>query len=237
MSSSDKDKIDNALLKNENLAGLAAPDTALSNLGMTTVGKAVAKAVDAAAGRAALGAQAADVTLTALAGLATGADQLPYSNGLDSFAQTPLTSFARSLLDDVSGSAALVTLGLPYETGTFTPVVSGSTTAGTGTYTTQLGRYTRIGNRVFYTVNIVWSGHTGTGTLRISLPLTSNAIASNNPISSILSSGLTFTNTPVGITPTASSLILVRENKPGAAMADIPIQATGTVIISGVYEV
>ena len=31
-----------------------------------------------------------------------------------------------------------------YDEGTFTPVVEGSSTAGTATYTSQVGRYTRI---------------------------------------------------------------------------------------------
>jgi hypothetical protein len=35
-----------------------------------------------------------------------------------------------------------------YETGTWTPVVSGSTTAGSATYTIQQGVYTKIGNVV-----------------------------------------------------------------------------------------
>ena len=46
----------NMLSKSGNLAGLAAPDTALNNLGLTAVGKAVAKAIDAAAARIAIGA-------------------------------------------------------------------------------------------------------------------------------------------------------------------------------------
>lgn len=51
-----------------------------------------------------------DATLSALAGLATGADQLPYSTGTDTFSQTPLTAFARSLLDDATSNTALTTL-------------------------------------------------------------------------------------------------------------------------------
>lgn len=57
-------------------------------------------------------AQPIDATLTALAGLVTGADQLPYSTGADVFAQTPLTAFSRTLLDDTNASAAQTTLAI-----------------------------------------------------------------------------------------------------------------------------
>ena len=58
-----------------------------------------------------VGAQPADATLTALAGLETGADKLAYSTGTDTFSQTTLTSFARTLLDDIDESTARITLG------------------------------------------------------------------------------------------------------------------------------
>ena len=72
-----------------------------------------------------VGAQPSDATLTALAGLATGANQLPYSTGTDTFAQTPLSAFARTLLDDADEATARATLGVsgssidPSPTGSF----------------------------------------------------------------------------------------------------------------------
>lgn len=55
-----------------------------------------------------------------------------------------------------------------YQEGTFTPVATGSGVSGAGTYTSQIGRYTRIGRLVFFAIDIAWSAHTGTLTLTIS---------------------------------------------------------------------
>ena len=112
MSSSDKDKIDNALLKNDNLAGLAAPDTALSNLGVSTFIKTLLDDADAVTARATLGAQASDATLAALAGVTTAADKLIYATAHDVFTTTSITPFARTLIDDVDADAMRTTLGI-----------------------------------------------------------------------------------------------------------------------------
>jgi hypothetical protein len=66
-----------------------------------------------------------------------------------------------------------------YEEGTFTPTAFGATAAGTTTYASQTGSYTKVGDTVHVDIYISWSAMTGTGDLRIGgLPFTSSS-ASN----------------------------------------------------------
>jgi hypothetical protein len=54
-----------------------------------------------------------------------------------------------------------------YEEGAWTPVLIGLVTAGAGTYTSQDGKYTKVGNLVTFQMTLTWSAHTGTGTMQI----------------------------------------------------------------------
>lgn len=73
------------------------------------------------------GAQPFDATLTALAGLATAADRLPYFTGPDAAALTPLSAFMRTLLDDGDQATALSTLGAAAASHSHTGLLSGLT--------------------------------------------------------------------------------------------------------------
>ncbi len=78
--------------------------------------------------------------------------------GID-FSATPGTGTSELLAD--------------YEEGTFSPTIIGATTAGTGTYSLQLGRYTRVGRAVYIQIQLAWSAHTGTGNMKVAgLPFT-----------------------------------------------------------------
>lgn len=85
---------------------------------------------DATAMRTTLGAQALDATLTALAGLTTAANQIPYSTGVDTFAMTALTAFARTLLDDADAATMRATLGITAGTDELVKVDAADTTPG-----------------------------------------------------------------------------------------------------------
>lgn len=67
-----------------------------------------------------------------------------------------------------------------YQEGTWTPVITGSSTVGSSTYSSTSGRYTRIGNCVILTCTIGWSGGTSTGNLQvIGLPFNVGSTSSN----------------------------------------------------------
>lgn len=129
---------------------------------------------------------------------------------------------------------------LPYETGTFTPVVAGETTAGIATYSAAVGRYTRIGNRVFIQISLIWTGHNGTGAMRIiGLPFTAQSMGYNSSSLSIgLASNIVFDGTLTARVPAGLSYVKLSSIKTSAAYNDsIAISASGTLFITGSFEI
>ena len=61
----------------------------------------------------------------------------------------------------------------------YSPIVSGSTSAGTCSYTAQVGKLTKVGNLAIVNIFVTWTGHTGTGGITVSLP--ANALPAHSP--------------------------------------------------------
>ena len=120
------------------------------------------------------------------------------------------------------------------ETGTWTPAIYGSTGAGTATYSTQLGYYTRIGKVLTFHASVVFTGHTGTGDMRMNgLSAFSPKTGVNQPLS-LRVSDLTFTANAV---PSAviysDSVIYFTVQANGAAVSVIAMDAAASVLITG----
>ena len=83
----------------------------------------------------------------------------------------------------------------------YSPVVTGSTTSGTGTYTVQYGRWRRIGKIVFFRIKLsVAAGHTGTGMIQVGLPTTAVSALNNEETAvSLAVDGVSTTGGHIGL--------------------------------------
>jgi hypothetical protein len=126
-----------------------------------------------------------------------------------------------------------------YEEGTFTPVISGTSTAGTGTYSVQNGNYVKIGKIVQYQIYIILSAHTGTGNIAIGgLPFTSSS--GQYPPASVYVNDLALTalNYPQITVSTASTVFFVRQGPVGGGTTSaIPMDTSFDILLSGTYQV
>jgi len=70
-----------------------------------------------------------------------------------------------------------------YEEGTYTPQISATDGIGTMTYSAQVGRYTKVGNRVSFNLYVsIASKGTLAGSLRFTLPFTVNNVTNYNSV-------------------------------------------------------
>lgn len=122
-------------------------------------------------------------------------------------------------------------------TATFTPTIQGTTTNGTGGYAVNTGSFTRIGDRVFFELNINQTSHTGTGNIRIAgLPYTIKNQAFN-PSFNVAAENLTYVGDlkAIGIVNTNTILIFVQAS--GVGLAGVAMDTNCSIYVSGSYPV
>ena len=130
-------------------------------------------------------------------------------------------------------------LNIYTELGTFTPTISGATTAGAGTYTTQAGFYHRIGNVIYVVATVIWTAHTGTGTLLLTaLPFTVRnqanyvPVGTFNPINIAIPAGGSGSSMTFQLNTTRAAPFVYRANNTNV---NYTLGASGTVQYSGFY--
>jgi hypothetical protein len=119
---------------------------------------------------------------------------------------------------------------------TWTPVVSGVSTAGTGTYTSQTGHYVTFGNLVWFNAQVAWTAHTGTGSMVLNLPVVPNASLAFTSVN-VYHADLTYDNTAtvLGLVVQSSGQLGIYANKPETSVTPMAMDSSATLIITGVY--
>lgn len=125
-----------------------------------------------------------------------------------------------------------------YIEGTWTPTLAfGGASTGI-TYTTQAGKYTRIGNVVNYTLTITLSSKgSATGTPTITLPITSGNTANQNAVAWIRGSGLTIIGQANAFISPNSPTMAIEINNNGTVTTgtDTNFTNTSSLVITGSY--
>ena len=128
------------------------------------------------------------------------------------------------------------------DTREFTPKISGTTSAGVGTYDHQTGWYLRQGLMVDVWFDVQWTAHTGTGNLFLDLPykvFNTRAFGeTNKPFVGVLqSSGVTFATGSAAVINAIPNTFRgeIWEYGSAVATANIALAGTGQIIGSVRY--
>ena len=127
-----------------------------------------------------------------------------------------------------------------YEEGTFTPTVIGTTLAGVGVYSTQAGRYIKVGNLVTLQVYLNWTAHTGTGNMLFgNFPFTTSSTGySAAAIGYASNIALTAGNILTAFASTSSTYVNAYQTPTGGgSVTDVPMDAAGQIIYTITYSV
>lgn len=123
------------------------------------------------------------------------------------------------------------------EEGTWTPTYLGATTAGTTTYTTQVGAYVRKGNEVTATGRVTWTAATGTGVAVLGgLPFTSRNTTNLRYPVTLWMSAITFGGSFVmGLLAENATAFTLYTTTTNAASTQLNVEAAGDIDFTITY--
>jgi len=179
------------------------------------------------------------VTLPATSGTMATLTTPSFATTIGVGAATPSASGAGITFPATQSSSSNANTLDDYEEGTWTPVMSGSTTAGTGTYTGQAGAYVKIGSVVYYSLDLSWSAHTGTGNMNLSgLPFTSNGTYCAGALRASGGLALSASHYPqVFVNVSATTLAWEQFPVGGGFQSGIAMDTSAGIMIAGFYFV
>ena len=123
-----------------------------------------------------------------------------------------------------------------YEEGTFSPIISGGSNAGTVTYNTRIGQYTKVGNLVTVWMNINWSSGNGSGSLMVKgLPF--SVINTARPVFNVISENVSLASNQLaaGFSNFSDGIIMVRNITGTGATLTLTYDSAGTLFLTGTY--
>jgi len=127
-----------------------------------------------------------------------------------------------------------------YEEGTWTPVIYGSSSAGTATYSNQTGNYTKVGNLVCAVGRVSYSGHTGTGSMQMSgLPFTATGTNLMEPPIIVFGSDISLTanNYLVGTVKRSDTYVeFLQTPVGGGTISTVTVDTGGSLFFTITYQ-
>jgi hypothetical protein len=153
---------------------------------------------------------------------------------------TPSTSGAGITFPSAQSASSNANTLDDYEEGTWTPVIEGTTTAGTVTYAARNAKYTKIVRLVILNTYVSWSSGTGTGNLRMSgLPFTEGGdstygVVTLSEFDNISMTALYYPSAYIG--NNTSQINFEQAPTGGGGTIAIPYDGAGQVILTVTYQ-
>jgi hypothetical protein len=141
----------------------------------------------------------------------------------------------------INNVGVITSTAYPSPIGTFTPTIIGTSSAGVGTYTTQIGYYKIIDSLCYFNLRVVWTGHTGTGDMKIAgLPVACKNVVGYAPSMTVNPENLTFpagATSVIGLVNTATTNVELRGAGTGLAPTPVAMDTTGNLNVAGFYDI